>query len=173
MTFIEGRPGCPGGWFCDEDPAKVARTLQEGEKGSATKPFLGVLDVENEEYSYSESFIATFPWRLTLPTRLVAAPVLDAAGAGAWDTMLHLMLHPKAESQDTLPFIADYSPLQWFGLAFYTNPLSRGSLLVWLDGFLMNPASPLDCTAGRFTNLIHAADLTPEEFCQYISFYRV
>jgi hypothetical protein len=66
----------------------------------------------------------------------------------------NLMLHPKAEAQDSVPL-----PV----IGEYVNPVPRGSLLVWLDGFLTNPASPLDTTAGRFTNFVRTVDDTPAE----------
>jgi hypothetical protein len=73
--------------------------------------------------------------------------------------VFHLMLHPQAEAQDNIPKI-------WSIL----NPFPRGSLLVWLDGFLMNPATPLDLTLGRFTNLMRTADFTPKTLRSQISF---
>jgi pimeloyl-ACP methyl ester carboxylesterase len=72
----------------------------------------------------------------------------------------HLMLHPKAEAQDT--------GLSWPVL----YPFPRGSLLVWLDGFLTNPATPLDLMAGRFTNMMRTIESTPERLWDLVD-YRV
>lgn len=303
MNDIDGGPWCPGYRFCaNPPPVDIVNQLKgkstpKGEmlssagteKGPKSIPFKdeNISVVKDEKTNgVRTSILAAFPWLLTLPARIVAAPILDTAGAGAWEVMMHrtttlfhtdeeldgkllaegrspkqggvemfltklkeqvkkgndkwefvlvghsmgaivlnqivrdygedlpishivylaaacsirdyqdtvwpylqlqhfkdkstasnnitkihhLMLHPKAESQDTVPFIADYTPLQWYNLGFYFNPLPRGSLLVWLDGFLMNPASPLDRTAGRFTNLMQAADLTPDDLRPNISF---
>jgi pimeloyl-ACP methyl ester carboxylesterase len=62
----------------------------------------------------------------------------------------HLMLHPRAEAQDAV-------------LPPYLNVVPRGSLLVWLDGFLTTPPTPFDLTAGRFTNLMLTLEYTPQE----------
>jgi pimeloyl-ACP methyl ester carboxylesterase len=51
----------------------------------------------------------------------------------------NLMLHPKVEARE----------------GFWLLP--KGSLLIWLDGFLMNPVSPLDLTLGRFANVTRTA----------------
>jgi hypothetical protein len=36
-----------------------------------------------------------------------------------------------------------------------------GSLLVWIDEFFANPATPLDLTAGRFTNVLPVLEMAP------------
>lgn len=64
----------------------------------------------------------------------------------------NLMLHPKAEAQEA----------SLYGI------VPRGSLLVWLDGFLTNPPTPLDRMLGRFTNFMVAADRTPADIAWYI-----
>jgi len=58
--------------------------------------------------------------------------------------MYHLTLHHKSEVRET---------------AF--APVLQGSLLVWIDDFLSNPLTPRDRTAGRYVNLIVAAEQTP------------
>jgi pimeloyl-ACP methyl ester carboxylesterase len=72
----------------------------------------------------------------------------------------HLMLHPKAEAQDVGLAWPDFVPY----------PFPRGSLLVWLDGFLTNPATPLDLMAGRFTNLMRTIETPPPEVRDAIDF---
>ena len=59
----------------------------------------------------------------------------------------HLTLHPKGEVRETQ----------------FLNLTSRGSLLVWVDGFLARPLTPLDRTAGNFANLVLALHRTPNE----------
>lgn len=61
--------------------------------------------------------------------------------------MYHLTLHDFAEIRDQY---------------FYEVPPS-GSLLVWIDNFLSNPATLRDRTAGRFTNLMMALPSTPPQ----------
>ncbi len=68
----------------------------------------------------------------------------------------HLTLHVRAEARD-----------RW-ELVRYVDLPPRGSLLVWVDEFLANPATPHDRTAGRFTNLMVALHDTPEELRQRI-----
>jgi hypothetical protein len=63
----------------------------------------------------------------------------------------HLTLHARAEARD-----------RWEPVRYVDLP-PRGSLLVWVDEFLANPATPHDRTAGRFTNLMVALHDTPEE----------
>ena len=58
--------------------------------------------------------------------------------------MYHLTLHHKAEQRET-----------------YIAPLLQGSLLVWIDDFLANPLTFRGRTAGRYMNLITAAESTP------------
>lgn len=64
----------------------------------------------------------------------------------------NLMLHPKAEAQEA----------SVYGI------VPRGSLLVWLDGFLTNPPTLLDRMLGRFTNFMETADRTPPDIAKYI-----
>jgi pimeloyl-ACP methyl ester carboxylesterase len=60
--------------------------------------------------------------------------------------LYHLMLHPAAEEEERS--VGSLTP--------------DGSLLVWIDEFLSNPSTPLDLTAGRFTNLLPVLRLTPD-----------
>ena len=39
----------------------------------------------------------------------------------------------------------------------------RGTLLVWIDNFLADPATELDRTLGRFSNILRAADVVPPD----------
>jgi hypothetical protein len=68
----------------------------------------------------------------------------------------NLMLHEKAEAQDnwvpSIPFIEQ----------LMIDPGPRGSLLIWIDGFLGNPLTTLDRTLGRYTNLMATVHNTPE-----------
>ncbi len=57
----------------------------------------------------------------------------------------HLTLHPDAETEE-----------RSFG-----SIAPDGSLLVWIDAFLSSPATALDLTAGRFTNLLPTLEGTP------------
>lgn len=59
----------------------------------------------------------------------------------------HLTLHPKGEVRETQ----------------FLNLTSRGSLLVWVDGFLARPKTPMDRTAGNFANLVLAVHRTPND----------
>lgn len=59
----------------------------------------------------------------------------------------HLMLHPVAEEEERS--------------AWSLAP--DGSLLVWVDEFFSSPSTPLDLTAGRFTNLLPVLRLTPDD----------
>lgn len=61
--------------------------------------------------------------------------------------LYHLMLHPEAEEEERS--VGSFAP--------------DGSLLVWIDEFLSNPSTPLDLTAGRFTNLLPVLRLTPDQ----------
>ena len=61
--------------------------------------------------------------------------------------LYHLTLHPKGEVRE----------MQILDLT------SRGSLLVWVDGFLAQPLTPLDRVAGNFSNLVLAVHRTPNE----------
>ncbi len=58
----------------------------------------------------------------------------------------NLMLHPLADRRET---------------GETHDAFVRGSLLVWLDGFLTDPATPLDRTLGRWDNIVPAAELIP------------
>ncbi|MCZ6598525.1 MAG: hypothetical protein O7B99_12860 [Planctomycetota bacterium] len=59
----------------------------------------------------------------------------------------HLTLHPKGEVRERQ--FLDLTP--------------RGSLLVWIDGFLTQPLTPSDRVAGIFSNLVLAVHRTPDE----------
>lgn len=61
--------------------------------------------------------------------------------------MYHLTLHDFAEIRDQ----------------YFLEIPPSGSLLVWIDNFLSNPATLRDRTAGRFTNLMIALPSTPLE----------
>ena len=66
-----------------------------------------------------------------------------------------LMLHEKAEAQDNwVPPIPIIKQLR-------LDPAPRGSLLVWIDGFLSNPSTMQDRTLGRYTNIMAAVHNTP------------
>jgi len=54
-----------------------------------------------------------------------------------------LSLHPVAEAGEWYPFAADLLP--------------RGSLLMWLDNFLMNPVTEQERTLGRWRNLFRTS----------------
>ena len=58
-----------------------------------------------------------------------------------------LTLHPKAEVREKQ--FLDLTP--------------RGSLLVWVDGFLADPLTPLDGVSGNFNNLVLFLDDIPDE----------
>ncbi len=58
-----------------------------------------------------------------------------------------LSLHPTAELLES-----NYGDLP-----------PRGSLLVWIDNFLSDPATPLDCTLGRWANLVGVPYVIPPE----------
>ncbi len=61
--------------------------------------------------------------------------------------MYHLTLHPKGEVREKQ--ILDLT--------------TRGSLLVWVDGFLARPLTPLDRVAGNFSNLVLAVHRIPDD----------
>lgn len=61
--------------------------------------------------------------------------------------VFHVVLHPNNE----------------IGEAPYYDLAPRGSLLTWIDDFLAKPTTPLDRTAGRYTNLLPALHHTPVE----------
>lgn len=67
----------------------------------------------------------------------------------------NLMLHEKAEAQDNwilpIPIVEQ----------LMIDPGPRGSLLVWIDGFLGNPLTTVDRTLGRYTNLMATIHNTP------------
>lgn len=73
----------------------------------------------------------------------------------------NVMLHEKAEAQDTVPPVI---PVLDIDLA------PRGSLLVWIDGFLANPNTFLEKTLGRFSNAMRAVHITPDELKKQINF---
>lgn len=61
--------------------------------------------------------------------------------------MFHVVLHPENEVGEAPAW--DLAP--------------RGSLLTWIDDFLAKPTTPLDRTAGRYTNLLPALRDTPPD----------
>jgi hypothetical protein len=61
-----------------------------------------------------------------------------------------LTLHPTADLREkNRPVIGDLC--------------ARGSLLVWIDNFLADPATPLDRTLGRWDNIVQSAYIIPED----------
>ena len=61
-----------------------------------------------------------------------------------------LTLHPTADLREkNRPVIGDLC--------------ARGSLLVWIDDFLADPATPLDRTLGRWANIVQSAYIIPED----------
>ena len=61
--------------------------------------------------------------------------------------LYHLTLHPKGELRE----------------AQFLDLTSRGSILVWVDGFLAQPLTPLDRVAGNFGNLAPHLRRTPAD----------
>jgi pimeloyl-ACP methyl ester carboxylesterase len=59
----------------------------------------------------------------------------------------NLCLHPTAEVRET------------HGLEFPP----RGSLLVWIDDYFANPATPLDRTMGRWENIVESSYVIPDD----------
>jgi pimeloyl-ACP methyl ester carboxylesterase len=65
----------------------------------------------------------------------------------------NLCLHPLAELRETT----------------YLDLVARGSLLVWVDDFFANPATPLDRTLGRWENVLEYAYLIPKDVRRRVS----